>query len=227
MTVCSVCGGQTFKQVFVLWDGLAAEWDLGPAEREYIDRQQGRLCTACGANLRSIALADALREVFATDAFLGDFVKTDAARAIDLLEINEAGLLSQILGAMPGHVFCSYPDVDMHAMPFRDGSFDVVVHSDTLEHLTDPVRALGECRRILRPEGALCFTVPIVVGRLSRRRDGLPKSYHGPAGLNAEDLVVHTEFGADAWTTVMEAGFSSVRINAVEYPAALALTARV
>jgi YHS domain-containing protein len=40
---------------------------------------------------------------------------------------------------------------------------------------------LTECRRVPRPGGVLCFTVPIVVGRLSRRREGLAKSFHGTA----------------------------------------------
>src|SRR5208282_3830755 len=42
----------------------------------------------------------------------------------------------------------------------------LVIHSDTLEHVERPVRALEECRRVLAPGGRVCFTVPIIVGRL-------------------------------------------------------------
>ena len=43
------------------------------------------------------------------------------------------------------------------------------------------------CRRVLKPEGALCFTVPKIVGRLTRSRDGLPKSYNGDPNIPLED----------------------------------------
>ena len=113
----------------------------------------------------------------------------------------------------------------MHALPYPDAAFDLVVHSDTLEHIANPVHALGECRRILAPGGALCFTVPTIVGRLSRDRAGLPRSYHGNATTMPDDFVVQTEFGADAWTYVLAAGFARVDLHAVEYPAAIALVA--
>jgi SAM-dependent methyltransferase len=67
----------------------------------------------------------------------------------------------------------------MHALSYGDKSFDLIIHSDTLEHLERPVRALEECCRILGPGGRVCFTVPIIVGRLTRGRAGLAKSYHG------------------------------------------------
>lgn len=56
----------------------------------------------------------------------------------------------------------------MRSLPFADASFDIVLHSDTLEHVGHPVLALHGCRRVLAPTGRLCFTAPIVVGRLSR-----------------------------------------------------------
>lgn len=40
-----------------------------------------------------------------------------------------------------------------------------------------------------------------------------------------DDYVVQTEFGADAWTYVMEAGFSELRLFSLDYPAALAMAA--
>jgi len=224
--ICSVCGETTFADHSVLWDRLVSEWQLAFHERTYIDRQQGTCCTSCGANLRSIALADAIRTVVGTTLTLLEFARAPEASGLSVLEINEAGTLSPVLRRLPGHTLAAYPAVDIHVMPYSDDAFDLVVHSDTLEHVANPIRALEECRRVLRPSGALCFTIPTIVERLSRSRVGLPKSYHGSQATNTDDLVVLTEFGADMWTYVLRAGFSALSINAVDYPSALALSAR-
>ncbi|AXI76928.1 methyltransferase domain-containing protein [Peterkaempfera bronchialis] len=42
---------------------------------------------------------------------------------------------------------------DVHALDFPDGSFDVVHAHQVLQHVTDPVRALREMRRVCRPGG--------------------------------------------------------------------------
>jgi len=101
-----------------------------------------------------------------------------------------------------------------------------VVHSDTLEHVDGGLAALRECRRVLRPGGACAFTVPIVVGRLTRSREGLPHSFHNDAAERDPALRVRTEYGADAWTEVIRAGFEACTLVAQEYPAALALLAQ-
>ena len=44
---------------------------------------------------------------------------------------------------------------DVYALELPDASFDVVHAHQVLQHLTDPVRALGELRRVLRPTGVL------------------------------------------------------------------------
>ena len=223
---CTVCGGRSFTSHDVLWPRLIDDWQLSPGEAAYVNRQQGECCDACGANLRSIALADAVRAFLGTDAFLRDAVKLAAVADLRVLEINEAGSLTPVLRSFPHYRFGAFPEVDLHALPYPDESFDLIVHSDTLEHVDNPVHALKECRRVLKPAGALCFTVPTIVGRLSRSRTGLARSYHGNAETMPDDLVVQTEFGADAWTFVLAAGFSRVDLHAVEYPAAIAMSAR-
>ncbi|HEX5307749.1 MAG TPA: class I SAM-dependent methyltransferase [Solirubrobacteraceae bacterium] len=45
-------------------------------------------------------------------------------------------------------------------MPFDDGSFDLTVSLDVVEHLQDDVSALRELRRVTKPGGALLVTVP-------------------------------------------------------------------
>jgi SAM-dependent methyltransferase len=226
MITCSICGGTNFTDYPVLWNKLVYEWQLAPHERAYIDRQQGTCCTLCGANLRSVALASAIRTAVGTTLTLAEFATTPEADRLAVLEINEAGTLSPVLRQISGHILAAYPAVDIHTMPYSDDTFDLVVHSDTLEHVANPIQALEECRRVLRPGGTLCFTIPTIVERLSRSRVGLPKSYHGSEEKSADDCVVYTEFGADMWTYVLRAGFPAISINAVDYPAALGLSAR-
>ena len=46
------------------------------------------------------------------------------------------------------------------ALPFRDGSFDVVTALDVVEHCEPEARALSELLRVLRPGGRLLLAVP-------------------------------------------------------------------
>jgi SAM-dependent methyltransferase len=226
LELCHVCGGRAFEHTPVLWPELVAAWQLSDSEAQYIDVQQGTHCRTCGSNVRSIALARALMRVRGFDGTLTTFVGDRAQQDLRFLEINEAGTLHPLLRLLPGHQLGSYPDVDMMNLPFAAGAFDMVVHSDTLEHVSDPLRGLDECRRVLDDAGALVFTVPVIVGRLSRSRAGLPASYHGHEDSRDPGMLVHTEFGADVWTFVTRAGFSRCELLPFQFPAGLAIVAR-
>ncbi len=219
---CTVCGGEDFGGGPVIVEKLAAQWRLSPQEVAYVDRQQGWRCLSCGCNLRSLALARAVCRAAGWSEPLRSAVAEAPPQRI--LEINEAGNLTEFLSALPGHLFAAYPEVDMHRLPYEKGRFDLVVHSDTLEHVKEPVRALSECLRVLKPGGACCYTVPVIKGRLTASREGLPPSYHGDPNNDCEDFRVHTEYGADAWTQLIEAGFEHVVLDTFDYPSALAWT---
>lgn len=49
---------------------------------------------------------------------------------------------------------------DIAKIPVRDGSFDAVLCSEVLEHVGDPVAALSELKRVLKPGGMLILTAP-------------------------------------------------------------------
>ena len=47
---------------------------------------------------------------------------------------------------------------DMHALPFEDGHFDLVVLMHALTYADEPARAVAEAARVLRPGGRLLLT---------------------------------------------------------------------
>ncbi|MBN2310505.1 MAG: class I SAM-dependent methyltransferase [Candidatus Hydrogenedentes bacterium] len=55
---------------------------------------------------------------------------------------------------------CCQGDLDGRALPFRDGSFDIVVCTDVFEHLFQPLALLKEIRRVLKSEGVAFLSVP-------------------------------------------------------------------
>jgi SAM-dependent methyltransferase len=222
VTRCLCCGSTRTRSGPVLWKELIDEWRIAEHEVAYIDRQQGFHCEDCECNLRAMCLSRAVMACYGFSGLFKEFARSEAARRLDVLEINEAHRLTQFLAPLPEHQLVRYPDVDILKLPFEDGAFDLVVHSDTLEHVPHPVRGLSECRRVLRPGGFCAFTVPMIVDRLTASRKGLRPSYHG-APDNPADFLVHTEYGADAWKHLVLAGFAECRIFSLEYPAAQAL----
>ena len=56
---------------------------------------------------------------------------------------------------------------DACALPFADGSFDLVISSECIEHTLDPRLALREIHRVTRPGGRLLVTVPNQVWHFS------------------------------------------------------------
>ena len=48
------------------------------------------------------------------------------------------------------------------ALPFPDASFDGVILTEVLEHCTDPVGAVNQARRVLKPGGLLLVTSPFL-----------------------------------------------------------------
>lgn len=221
---CVICGHREFVHDDVLWPALVDSWELDSSETAYVNVQQGTRCSRCGSNVRSQALARAIVMTLGLTGTLASAVR--APTGVRMLEINEAGTLTPWLSQLNGHIIARYPECDLTRLPYDDASFDFVVHSDTLEHVNDPMRALQECRRVLVPGGACVFTIPIIVDRMTRSREGLPPSYHGHENCVEPDFLVHTEFGADAWAMVIRAGFTSCQVVPFRFPAGVAFIAR-
>ena len=126
---------------------------------------------------------------------------------------------------LPHHTLVEYPQFDMRRMNLADNSVDLIIHSDTLEHVPDAVGGLRECRRVLKARGHLFYTVPVVIGRLTKSRAGLPPSYHGAPVTAADDYRVQNEYGADFWCEIFEAGFQNMSLTSLIFPASVAIHA--
>ncbi len=68
-------------------------------------------------------------------------------------------------------------NLDQDPIPEPDGSVDLILASEVIEHLVNPRHVLAEVRRVLRPRGRVLITVPNVAFwrfRLQALRGGVP-----------------------------------------------------
>ena len=92
----------------------------------------------------------------------------------------------------------------MTRLTYPDASFDLVLTSETLEHVPDLDAALAETRRVLAPGGRHVFTVPLLPGvpatysRIRTGPDGAAVHLAPPICHPGGDVgyPVFTEFGA-------------------------------
>jgi SAM-dependent methyltransferase len=122
------------------------------------------------------------------------------------------------------------------ALSYRDSIFDIVLTSETLEHLPDVGRALREIHRVLKLGGFHVFTTPVVWDRPQTRQRAriengnvihlLPPSYHRSAATRTSDLLVFNEFGADFVSRCEQAGFDVRLLRDGRNPALVTFLAR-
>ena len=162
-------------------------------------------------------LADVLLHHYAETArSIVGLVEEEGFRGLHIAELNAIGRMHPLLSPLPHLTYAEYPEQDIQALTYADASFDLVLTSETLEHVPDFRQALRETRRVLRPGGRHIFTIPLDP-RLerTRSRNGMPPMHHGRGGgpfslvTRRNDLLVHTDFGLDLPSLLEEAGFEA------------------
>jgi SAM-dependent methyltransferase len=250
---CSVCG-RSSDFAFNSWvipEDLERAWG-DTAVADAYKRRESLFCRFCSSSLRVRGFAKVMLSLYGDGApSFAELVRDETFRGLDIAEINtigSAGSLHSFLARLPRLVFSEYRgpeglgtmvdgvrNEDVSQLTYADASLDLVLSSDTLEHVPDFRAALRETRRVLRPGGRHVFTVPIVASRNTtetrasvndegRVRHLLPPLYHGRgAGLYryipvGDDLLTFTEFGGDLTEHLRAAGLEPTILNGFDDP---------
>lgn len=110
---------------------------------------------------------------------------------------------------------------DLSSLSFQSDSFDIVLSFDVCEHIPNYRRGFEECFRVLRPWGALFFSVPFLsleqetLVRAAVEEDGSirhlqPPEYHGDP-CSEKGCLAFYQFGWDLLDLLRKIGFSKVQ----------------
>ncbi|GIW86737.1 MAG: SAM-dependent methyltransferase [Isosphaeraceae bacterium] len=232
---CAVCGRTGLMRLRrrAIPQRLIALWGLTARQADALVRKETLDCCWCGSRLRGRRIAQAILGEYpvAHVGSLRAWAAHPATQSLQIAEINRIDGLHQILRRHPGFVPSDYEpsrprgevrhgvrNEDLTALTYADATFDLLLTSETLEHVPDLERALAEIHRVLKPGGRHIFTVPVQPGaaatftRAQLRPDGsivtlVPPLLHHPGGDTG--YPVFTEFGADLPELIDRFGFST------------------
>ncbi len=116
--------------------------------------------------------------------------------------------------AREGHHNVRFETGDAYSLPFESGRFDRVFSHALMEHLTDPVAALRELCRILKPGGVIGVCSPdwggFILSPPSPQLSRAVEAYMALQSKNGGDVRVGRKLGLHLAAT----GFAEVRISA-------------
>jgi ubiquinone/menaquinone biosynthesis C-methylase UbiE len=144
--------------------------------------------------------------------------------------VARAGMLAGVdpdFPALRDNQSCRFKaNADATALPFADGSFDLVTSNMVFEHIERPLPALIEIRRVLRRGGQLLVLTPNWLDIVTIAAHVIPNRIH-PAIVSRIETrgaadVYPTHFRFNRPRTVVaclrEAGFKHWRIEQLEHP---------
>jgi len=207
--------------------------DVGPNFGEgYPNLREGMLCS-CGAKNRDRLMLLAMQRRVRADDRVVVFGST--GRLAEWLRDTRADtMFCEYFG--PSHASGAREQTDsgpvfnenLCEMTFVNGSVDVLVHCDVLEHIPNVAQAARECARVLAPGGRLIFTMPFfqaletttVRARIDANGEVehlLSPEIHGDP-MQPEGALAYYNFGWDVLEHFRAAGLRSIAVHMIYDP---------
>lgn len=218
---CRVCEAPT---AFLVDQTSGAIWEGSTWIPNWRERGE---CSGCGLNNRQRAIFYFLKAHVEDGNQRAKIYLTEQATAVysafserlDTCEIMGSEFLGTELAG--GTIRDGIRHEDIERLSFETDSYDFVVSNDVLEHVNDPLAALREIKRVLRPGGIALLTFPFDTNREKSERRAelqggkvgfiLPPVYHGNP-ISDKGSLVFTDFGWDILDVFRDAGFEDIRV---------------
>jgi len=215
---------------------IVADWKSTDKFKARLLKRENYVCSLCDANYRMRVHAASVLKLLnmSSTADLVDKLKKDphfriyetAAynifRATALKKLPNYEVSEYFDDAAFGTYVSGIRNENLEHLTLADNTFDVVINSDVLEHVSDLGKALSEIKRVLKPGGFHVFTIPVdpelpqtverakmVDGKLVHLKEPV---MHGDSIRN-EGILVFRDFGNDALDYMSIEGFSCKEIK--------------
>ena len=183
----------------------------------------GVRCVRCAASAVHLAIGWALRDTIARLDECDVCELSARGPLVDFLARNAKSLATSEYfadaprGALRDGIRCE----DVQNLAYAEASFDLVTHTEVLEHVPDDTRAFAELFRVLRPGGIMIFTVPMHEGPRTVERARLgdggiehllePVFHYDP--LRRAGILAFRDYGGDILDRLRHAGFVDSKIS--------------
>lgn len=139
------------------------EWKVKLARPEYqtIERRWRSRWQFAAENIEANAV---VLDVACGDGVLGELLMQEKNCKVYGIDLSDYAIdLSRARG-----VIAEYCDMSEDRFPFEDNTFDYITMLCSIEHIIDPVHAISEAKRVLKPGGKMIITLPNAVNVKNR-----------------------------------------------------------
>ena len=120
-------------------------------------------CLSCGANVTNLSLIPVIREHAQHHPVEQAYEMSSYGATLAFLQRTFRHVIASEYypDRPPGSIVNGILNQDVQRLTFEDSSLDLITSNQVFEHVPDDLAGYAQCYRVLRPNGALIFSVPL------------------------------------------------------------------